>query len=150
MVRREQELAGPGGEARQLCALAGQAGAVQQRGQQLLAAARRKAGETLRFLGEDVPGEPGFSACEPRRMLTDMRDFFALLHRAHADGGRMDVCLATLAAQRAEEEEAEAARKAAAAEAAAEAATDQRTANDAEVLAAETVAEACACSDSSL
>lgn len=142
MVRREQELAGPGGEARQLGALAGQASAVQQRGQQLLAAARHKAADTLRFLGEDVPGEPGFSASEPRRMLTDVRDFFALLHKAHADGKRMEVCVATLAAQRAEEEaEAEAARRAAAEAAVAEAAAAEAATDDAEAHAVEVAAE---------
>ncbi|KAL4422750.1 hypothetical protein ABPG75_008947 [Micractinium tetrahymenae] len=156
MVRREQEAAGPGGEARQLGALAGQASAVQQRGQQLLAAARQKAADALRFLGEDVPGEPGLSATEPRRMLSDMRDFFALLHKAHADGERMEVCVGTLAVQRAEEEaEAAAARQAAAeaaaaeaegqaAEAAAEAHEAEAVAAGAEAQAAEAAAEAAA------
>lgn len=144
MVRQEQEVAGPGGEARQLAALAGQASAVQQRAQQLLAAARQKAAETLRFLGEGVPAEPGFSASEPRRMLMDVRDFFALLHKAHADGERMEVCVATLAAQRAEEEaEAEAARQAAAEAAAAQAAAAQAAADDMEVVAPQTTVEAC-------
>ncbi|PSC73080.1 formin 5 isoform B [Micractinium conductrix] len=106
LVRREAAAAGSGGITRQLGALAGQAGAVQQRATALLAAARRKAADTLRYLGEEAPPEPGFSAAEPRRMLSDVRDFFALTHRAHADGGRMAVVLATLAAQRAEEEAA--------------------------------------------
>lgn len=121
MVRREQEAAGGGGEARQLGALAGQADALVQRGRLLLGAARDKAAATLRFLGEEVPGEPALSQAEPRRMLSDLSDFFALLHRARADAGRMAVCLATLEAQRREEEEERAAAAAAAAAGAADA-----------------------------
>ena len=98
-VQREQEAAASGGERRQLAALAGQAGALVQRAQLLLAAAKDKAAATLRFLGEDVPAEPAFSQAEPKRMLTDLADFFGLLWRAHADGERMAVCLATLQQQ---------------------------------------------------
>lgn len=116
MVRAEQEAAGAGGERRQLGALAGQASALLQRAQQLLAAAKAKAAATLRFLGEDTPAEPAFSQQEPRRMLTDLSDFFTLLARAHGDGERMAVCLATLAQQREEEEAERRARLEAAAE----------------------------------
>lgn len=129
MVRREAAATGCSGESRQLSALAGQASAVQQRAQAMLASARHKAAETLRFLGEEVLAEPAFSSSEPRRMLTDVRDFFALLHKAHADGERMAVCVATLEAQRAEEEaEAEAARLAAEEAAAAAAAAEEAAA----------------------
>ncbi|KAI3430465.1 hypothetical protein D9Q98_005060 [Chlorella vulgaris] len=134
MVRREQAAA-HGGEQRQLAALAGQAGALMQRAAQLLATARQKAGNTLRYLGDEVAAEPAFSATEPRRMLSDVGDFLALLHKAHADGGRMEVCIETLRQQR--EAEQRAAAEAAAAEAAAkqeaeEAAEKQETAEAAE------------------
>ena len=98
-MRREQEAAACSGERRQLGALAGQAGALVQRAQLLLTAAKDKAAATLKFLGEDVPAEPALSQVEPKRMLTDLSDFFALLWRAHADGERMAVCLATLQQQ---------------------------------------------------
>ncbi|EFN51238.1 hypothetical protein CHLNCDRAFT_141254 [Chlorella variabilis] len=104
MVRQEQRAA-RGGEQRQLAALAGQASALVQRAQQLLAAARQKAADTLRFLGEDVAAEPALSTAEPRRMLGDLADFFALLHRAaHADAERLTVVLDTMQRQRDEEE----------------------------------------------
>ena len=118
MVRREQEAAAAAGEARQLGALAGQADALVQRARLMLGAARDKAAATLRFLAEEVPGEPAFSQAEPRRMLADLHAFFGLLHRAHADSARMAVCLATLEAQRREEEQERATAAAAAAEAA--------------------------------
>lgn len=98
-MRREQEAAACSGERRQLGALAGQAGALVQRAQLMLGAAKDKAAATLKFLGEDVPPEPALSQVEPKRMLTDLSDFFALLWRAHADGERMAVCLATLQQQ---------------------------------------------------
>ncbi len=99
LVLREQEAAACSGERRQLAALAGQAGALVQRAQMMLAAAKDKAAATLKFLGEDVPPEPALSQVEPKRMLTDLSDFFALLWRAHADGERMAVCLGTLQQQ---------------------------------------------------
>lgn len=104
MVKREQEAAGGGGERRQLAALAGQVHGLMQGAQAMLASCRSKAAATLRFLGEEAPAEPAFSTGEPRRMLSDLADFFALLHRATADSERMAVCLATLRGQREEEE----------------------------------------------
>lgn len=104
MVKREQEAVGGGGERRQLAALAGQAHGLMQGAQAMLASCRSKAAATLRFLGEEVPAEPALSQAEPRRMLTDLADFLALLHRATADSDRMAVCLATLRGQREEEE----------------------------------------------
>jgi hypothetical protein len=125
MVRQEQAAA-HGGEQRQLAALAGQAGALVQRAAQLLATAKQKAGNTLRYLGDEVAAEPGFCATEPRRMLSDVGDFLALLHKAHADGGRMEVCIETLRQQRESEQRAaaEAAAAAAAAKQEAEEATE--------------------------
>lgn len=139
MVQREQQAATCSGERRQLGALAGQANTLVQRAQLMLSGARDKAAAALRFLGEEVPAEPAFSQAEPRRMLTDLADFFGLLHRAHADAERMAVCLATLQQQRQEEEAERQARKAAR-EAAAEAAAAEHAA--AEPVAAEPAAEA--------
>jgi hypothetical protein len=108
MVRREAAAAA-GGEARQLAGLAGQASTLLQRGAALMAAARAKAADTLRFLGEDVQAEPALSANEPRRMLGDLTAFLAELHRAHADSARMAVVLEVMERQQREEAAAAAA-----------------------------------------
>lgn len=74
LVRREAAAAGSGGITRQLGALAGQAGAVQQRATALLAAARRKAADTLRYLVRcaavcrRVPAACALSRCCWRRL----------------------------------------------------------------------------------
>ena len=87
------------GEQRQLAELAGAAGALLQRGQQLLATARQKARDALRYFGEEVPAETAFSSMEPRRLLGEVADFLSMLHRAHGDSQRMAVCLAALRQQ---------------------------------------------------
>jgi hypothetical protein len=87
------------GEQRQLAELAGAAGALLQRGQQLLATARQKARDALRYFGEEVPAETAFSSMEPRRLLGEAADFLSMLHRAHGDSQRMAVCLAALRQQ---------------------------------------------------
>jgi hypothetical protein len=124
LVQQEQQAAATAsaggcsdGEQRQLEELAGAAGALLQRGQQLLAAARQKARDALRYFGEDVPGEPAFSSTEPRRLLGEASDFLSLLHGAHGDSRRMAVCLAALRRQQQQPRQGEAGEEKAAGEA---------------------------------